>query len=335
MPLRKQAFKRRMYHGPEMELKLAFFLAHQLHIQDIQQQPPVPFSESPLGRLPGEIRDMIYEFVLVAPPSESKRYLRVPVIAATNSNIASADRSIMTMQSENGSAEPLQSEPAHHISPRKVSYVAILQTCRQIYREAYHIFYAKNAFHLTNAPDLIAFLKGIGPARRAELTSLHIEGLVVDQPWDRARVRSFCQRFNITSAAEERMVAVPRRSIHPDLSNDDSKSIFGGCHNLSRLILEMEAKYGYSYVFFLKCCLGLRKSLIHLIDESRWIVLPRQVGLSGPHIIEAIKEAIEVFDCYRDCFPGWTPWSRVRVEVEILRDPELLLKKGVKTWAVI
>ena len=69
MPQRKPAIKRRMYHGPETEEKLAFMLARQLHLQDAQQQRP--FLETHLGRLPGEIRNMIYEHLLVAPPLQS------------------------------------------------------------------------------------------------------------------------------------------------------------------------------------------------------------------------------------------------------------------------
>lgn len=58
---------KRMYRSPETEQKSASRLAYELHHQNIQRRRPFP--ETLLGRLPGEVREMIYEYVLVAPPS--------------------------------------------------------------------------------------------------------------------------------------------------------------------------------------------------------------------------------------------------------------------------
>ena len=89
----------------------------------------------------------------------------------------------------------------------KSSYVAVLQTCRQIYHEDSHIFYARNSFHFPNAPDLVAFVRSIGPA---ELTSLHIEDLVTDRLPGREFLHRRCLRRTCnTSLADEERLASP------------------------------------------------------------------------------------------------------------------------------
>lgn len=140
-----------MYRGPETEQKLAFVLARQLH-----------FPETTLGRLSGEIRNMIYEHLLVASSLQSTRYVRVPLIAVTNLDITSAKAAAVTTDSEAASEGSPRLASVQYPRSAKVSYLAVLQICRQINREAYHVFYAKNSFHFTNAPDLFAFLIGIG-----------------------------------------------------------------------------------------------------------------------------------------------------------------------------
>ena len=103
---------------------------------------------------------MIYEHVLIAPPSQSPITIRE-----------------LSEGNEVGWCKAF-AKP----SSRKVSPVAILQTCRLIYREAQDIYYARNAFHTTSAKQLRDFLLGIGLARCELLTSLHIEGLLTEEP---------------------------------------------------------------------------------------------------------------------------------------------------------
>lgn len=307
-----------------MEQELANMLAHQLHLQSTQQQWPFP--ESPFGRLPGEIRQMIYECVLVAPPSQPTIYLRVPVTTATVPDIASAEGNSITMASETGSTEPSLLTPTH----RKNSYVAILQTCRQIYHEAFHIFYARNSFHFPNAPDLIAFLRGIGPLRRAELTSLHIEGLVIDRLPGRDFLHRRCLRRNISLAGEERLAAISRPTPHPDIYNKQNIKLLQGCKKLSRLILEMRAEEGFGHVVALRWYLGLERPEIYLVDESHWkVVLCRTVDLPSCRMLAAVS----VFRNYRNSFSCWASGNKVRVEVDIIRNSEEMSIEGIPVLA--
>ncbi len=329
MPRKKPAVKRRMYAGPEVERKLAFMLDRQLHLQDTQQQQA--FHESQFGRLPGEIRDMIYEYVLVAPSSQSTRYLRVPDIAATNSGIPSAVGTVVNIESKTGSTASCQLASVHHAGPAKVSYVAILQTCRQINREAYHIFYARNSFHLMTAPILIGFLEGIGPVRRGELTSLHIEGLVIKQSIDKDALHHYCLENDVTPAARERLEACTFPALHPDLYRYQTRKVFEGCKNLSKLFLEMTTEDGFTYSIFLKYLLGLGKTMTYLVNEHHWMVAP------SPSPASTGMEVAEVFQNYKSCFPCWARGARVRVEVDIIREireSEHVMKKGFGSWVI-
>ncbi len=302
-----------MYHDPQREQKLAFMLARQLHLQDTQQQRPFP--ETSLGKLPGEIRNIIYEHLLVAPPSQTTRYLRVPGAAVIDPN---------EIQTQGSLSTPTQTSKAG-----KPSYVAILQTCRQVNREAYHIFYAKNSFQFTNPPDLIAFLKGIGPLRRAELTSLHVEGMTVDKIMDKDALHRYCLRYGVDPAKEARFASVPR--LHPDIFLPETKKVLAGCKKLSQLVLELRAEDGFNNLIFLRFFLGLGRPMIYLVDESHWIVEARR----HDGVRASPNEAVKKFLDYKDRFPGWARGNKVRVEVDIIRDSEQAMKKGFESWIAI
>ena len=314
MPTRKSAMKR----------KSASRLACQLHLQETRQQRP--FSESRFGRLPGELREMIYEYVLVAPPSQSTRYLCVPVNATTTSDVAPNEEAISNTVSRSSAGYPQRLLADRDT---KVSYLAILQTCRQINREAYHIFYAKNCFHVPNAPVLIAFLTGIGLRRRAELTSLSIEGLVIERCRPKDKTHRYCLANGIDSAREERLANTPLRCLHPDLLQYQTKDLFKGCKNLSRLVLDMPARDGYDYLRFLRSGMGLERSMIYLVDESHWIVVLLNVDqpLFPPSFTTFLK--------YMDLFPCWAWRNQVRVEINIIRALNELVKKEIQSWAFI
>ena len=174
---------------------------------------------------------MIYGYVLVAPPSQSTRYLRVPIVAAADSDVAPGIGATADIVSLTGS--PNTPQIANHVRHAKVSYLAIPQTCRQINREAYHVFFAKDLFHVTNAPDFIAFLTGIGPLRRADFTSLHFEGLVVDQKfWTKDVLDSYCLENNIGFAEPKEREADRCLARHPKI--DEALKLLDDCKNLSR-----------------------------------------------------------------------------------------------------
>ena len=300
-----------------MEQNSAIMLARQLPIQNTQQQ--CPFSESPFGRLPGEVRQMIYECVLVAPSSQPTTYLRVPVMTAPLPDMAAA---------ETGSTEPSQLTPTYP----KNSYVAILQTCRQIYDEAFHIFYARNSFHLPNVPDLIAFVRGIGPLRRAELTSLHIEGLVIDRLPSKDLLDRSCLLLNVGLTEERMLAATGGPAPHPDMYNEQSIKLLHGCKKLSKIILDMEAEEGFFHIIALRRFLGLTRSMICLVDESHWkVILDRTLAFRNSHMFASVT----AFSDYENRFSCWARGNKVRVEVDIVRNSEGMSMEGSESWIVL
>ena len=311
--------KRRKYVGPETERKIAFMLAQQLQLQDTQQQRP--FSETSLGRLPGEIRDMIYEHLLVALPSQPTKYLRVPDAAVVDPKEAEARKTL---------AAALQKS-----KPRNASYVAILATCRQIHREAYHVFYAKNAFHFTSAPVLIAFLKGIGQIRRAELTSLSLEGLVVDQAvWTREILDIHCLDNNVGSVERRELEAERWLDIHPDIF--EVTELLDDCQNLSRLTLEMRTWERFDYFFFLKTSLGMRRPVVYTVDNTRWVVrwpcTKEDENVTWNEEVTRIEDTVEKWYSHAAAHPVEETEGLQRVVVDIVRGPEEALEKGYKSW---
>ena len=347
-----------MYRGPETERKLSFMLARQLHLQDTAEatksgegsksgevvaQQQRPFPETTFGRLPGEIRDMIYEYLLVAPPSQSTIYLRVPLIAATNSDITPVKRATVVTDPKDASTGPPHLAPVQNARPLRVSRLAILQTCRQINHEAYHIFYARNSFHFSDAECLINFLSGIGAVRRAELTSLHLEGLVVDQPlYPKALFDKYWFKPDMSSVERERVEAQRCLAIHPDISV--ASTLLDNCKNLSRLVLDMRTSERFHYFsFLLKRNIGMERQVVYLVDRSRWVVrLPcrNEDGDEDKVVVWKWKPNLE--DYYEGVWKKWRAYEvcyltqdsnkLFPVVVDIIRGPEEALGEGYQSW---
>lgn len=96
-----------------------------------------PFLETSLGRLAPEIRGMIFINLLAIPPPYGGRDFRAkPSPKASRSPV-----SLTTFVD------------------LKASCLAVLRTCRQVYLEAFPMFYASKSYYLANAQDLATFLK--------------------------------------------------------------------------------------------------------------------------------------------------------------------------------
>lgn len=132
-------------------------------IHSVSRRRYVPQDRSPLLALPGEIRNLIYETVLTDPVRSVFDY------ELKYGPKVWGDGSV----SENYET---QGPPRHLHRPSSAPLrLAILQTCRQIYREAYQIYYACHTFEFRYTEDLRLFLKEVGKRRRREITSLGID----------------------------------------------------------------------------------------------------------------------------------------------------------------
>lgn len=101
-------------------------------------QKPQPFHETRLGRLPAEVRQMIYQHVLIASPSQSRIILRRPKVPDTEtepSKDTAADASLAGVSNE--AAEEIAPHATLTLSERqKMPNIAILQICRRVSQEA-------------------------------------------------------------------------------------------------------------------------------------------------------------------------------------------------------
>lgn len=101
-----------------------------------------PNSDSALLSLPAELRNRIYEYVLVVQNSKLK--------------------------------VDMQRQPSFWRGTDSHSVLALLQTCRQIHKEARGIFYYENTLCLTST-TLPSFVASLDLARRTHLRSLQLD----------------------------------------------------------------------------------------------------------------------------------------------------------------
>ena len=117
-----------------------------------------------LGTLPPEIRNDIYFHVLNPSSQQGSQ-------GSATSGPWKESQTHTSLAQHSSTLPGLPSKPD----------LAILLTCRQIYQEASYVLYARTSLHFANGPDLFAFLESVGPINYERLTSLHLEGLFMEQ----------------------------------------------------------------------------------------------------------------------------------------------------------
>lgn len=127
----------------------------------ILKDPP---SKPSLMTLPPEIRDRIYNEVL-GPSGDPAIYATAihdpKVYSRLNGDYGTTE---VDIRSDN--SWPVS---CHFVKP---SILSILLGSKQIYTEAFHIFYSKNRFHFPDTQILYRFLRNIGYVRRQHLTMI-------------------------------------------------------------------------------------------------------------------------------------------------------------------
>ena len=200
-----------------------------------------PFVNTSFGKLPPEIREQIYHELLI-------------------------DEAPHTGQHSTGEG----TEGRNDLT--KASDLSILLTCRQIHREASHIYYARNSFHIATAPELLSFLDSIGQTSRTKLTSLRVNGLVIkhrvrdkysQEIWDQ-----YAPQLAMTAAELAIFKNLTEEKLHP--SAEKAAPLMRQCINLRRIC--MQAKIGDEFLFV---WLGLIISddfIVDFVDELNWVL---------------------------------------------------------------
>ena len=223
----------------------------------LEKLNPEPFLETGLGGLAPEIREMIFINLLGIPPRYSGRDFRVeraPVVGRPPT-------SLMVFVD------------------LRTSCLAILQTCRQIYLEAFPIFYAGKSYFLANSQDLAIFVEfggylKIGPRlfRVDTITSLCLKDLVVNRPkWRPQQIdylMSQIHTFNREELEAERTDELDSKLVLVD---------FGKMTSLRKICLCMRVGQEWQYLQFLFNIRGLRRGVIDFEDKFHWTLRSQNI----------------------------------------------------------
>ena len=216
-----------------------------------------PFLETNLGRLPPEIRGMIFINLLATPPQYSGRDFRVK-------QVPTAGQSPLSLTT---------------FVDLRASCFAALQTCRQVYLEAFPIFYASKSYYFANSQDLAIFFKlgrrtriGLRFFRVDTITSLCLKNLVVNKlKWTPRQVDDLISNvptFNRATLEAERITELDSKLIFADL--EEMKC-------LRKICLCMCVGQELLYLRFLFGIKGLKRGVIGFVDNHHWTIRSQSV----------------------------------------------------------
>ena len=217
-----------------------------------------PFRDTRFGRLAPEIRQMIFKNLLASPPAYRGHDFRV----ARESSSGQPPVSLATFVDLKG------------------SYLAILQTCRQIYFEAFPVFYANKSYYIANAQDLRMMLGHRsylrvkpGLFRLDTITSLCIRNLFFKETRRKpVAIDYLISRYGFLN--RESLQAERTISLDPDLLFVN----FQEMKSLRKICLCMLAGYERECLRFLFNMRGLGHGVIEFMDDFRWSIRSQNVS---------------------------------------------------------
>lgn len=118
-----------------------------------------------LSKLPGEIRNRIYALVLGPPVDSTICLTSLHGLDHSTSKGHDYDDSIISRDSSVAWS--------NYYYWTDQSVLSILLTSKQIYTEAFHVFYSTHCFSFMDTELLCKFLRNIGYARRQQLTMIY------------------------------------------------------------------------------------------------------------------------------------------------------------------
>ena len=210
-----------------------------------------PFLETGLGKLPPEIRQLIFISLL-----------------ATPSPYAGHDFAI-----NRAGPKKIPSAPKEFVHI-KASWYQVTQTCRQIYLESYPLFFASESYYLANPRELTGLLGSwystTPHIRGHTITTLCLEGMVTDIHYMTKE-----KIDEILSNPIHRRAGLTRQQL-------EAQTIkwldIGACMrlrelpNLKTVGLRMRVGQEMAYLSFMYGVSGLRRGLVEFVDQSHWLI---------------------------------------------------------------
>lgn len=254
-----------------------------------------PFRQTHLGKLPPEIREMIYTELLATPP-------------------AFAGHSFVTTSSNVRGSSPAPIRYVHI----KASWRQVIQTCRQIYHEAHPIFFASKAYFFANCQDAKNFLdyspmtsfKSI--LRLDAITTLCLSGFVETLP-----LYSSEELDDIFSNPDD------FRAIHNTRQEFEMRTYktigspwiycLRGLKTLKTISLCFLVGEEMLIVNLLYSLTGLTRGFVHFFDSSHWLIREQD-----PDDAWSIQYACFTSGAFgRDKNDEEIPDDRVEIELEV------------------
>jgi len=288
-----------------------------------------PFLSTSLGKIPPEVREIIWRYVLTDPILHGTR--------ALSQSVPTNDELVVTQPWDPSFTKSATSMTAASTTPTLslpgISCPAILRTCRLIYQEAQHVLYSSTSFHLTGASALLWFLRMIGPDHRDELRSLHVGGLLGRKlSHTEEELDAFCREEAIDSSSHDYLARRTHECLLPDA--DEAAKLLGASKSPIKIILHLKVGEELLYIMFLATCLWCPwyvRVAIDVVDEHHWAVRAARSDEENVLSRKRMKELDRLA-----CPPGFSwgddTWGTDRtVEVKLVRNEET--RDGPDSWS--
>ena len=233
---------------------------------------PQPFLNTYLGRVPPEVREIIWEYLLISPTS--KVLVKYPESDAQS-------------QPEGQCSSKATRRQVWPILPKfgGINGVNILCTCRLVREEGHHIFFSKNSFRFTRASDLLEFLAYIGSGYRQKLTSFHLGGLLGQKlRYSERHLDIYCEEGMFGSGRRDSLAREIAPCLHPDAKK--AGKMLKECKHLKSIDIEMKVGEEIYIIEFLQAWHGFYRTAVDFSDDFSWAVRPtrfREGHIWGVH----------------------------------------------------
>ena len=252
-----------------------------------------PFFHTYLGRLPTEVREMIYQYVLVKPTP-----IKVSGRRSDSPSASVTDAFKVTAQSTDpSSAVPnpdLKDSTKQGIAfyHNQQSSLAILHVCERINEEAKHIYFRHNSFQSSDPTALRDFLKGIGATHRRNLKVIYVSGLLHDVPLVAGSSRNMLDRatkkYGWSPETRDRVAKLTHKQLHPDAMA--AGEYLHSCTQHKSIRLEVSQSESYLYICFLYNIYGWDKVLIDFLNGYHWVVMSKRESKPTPPAIPILSQ---------------------------------------------
>ena len=206
-----------------------------------------PFLQTHFGNLPTETREKVFINLLATPPPHAGREVLV----------------------------------SYHL---KASHIAVLQTCRQVYLEAFEVFYGRKSYYTANARELVHILNfGCQDSllcdnfRCEEITSLCVKDLMVKKHTPPSSMPDllflrWAQFFSPRTRARLIDTAYPTFNHNRFHGNVEiALRNLKNWRSLSKICLCMRVGEELQYIRFLFAIPGLERGQVNFLDDHRWV----------------------------------------------------------------